>query len=195
MINVSIISADQLTLYHFTPPCCLPRIFSTGGLEPSATAPHAFMSGGVPVVWLTTDPQGNKIRRADIQHFRKLGLVELLQEIEGGGRKLMFGIDKADRDGSARIALQLPKQAQRDGVLVPYLRFVRAEMGVRTWRHFCSRLTDHAADWWLSFAAIPVDLFEDVRPVGEATPGYAAAVKKIRKSKRRRSQCVTGAHA
>jgi hypothetical protein len=87
----------------------------------------------------------------------------------------------------------VPKQARRDGVVVPYLDWVRAEMGVQTWRPFRSRLTSHAADWWLCFAAIPVDLFKAVDPVGDASPGYAAAAKKIRKSRRRHTQCVIAA--
>jgi hypothetical protein len=183
------IHTTHAELFHFTLPCRLPRIFSTGGLEPSATVQHGFMSGGVPVVWLTTDPHGNEIDRATIRHFRKLKLDDLLAEIENG-RRLMFGADKADGDGSARIALHLPKQAQRDGAVVPYLNWVRAEMGAEVWRRLRSRLSSHAEDWWISFAAIPVELFKDVTPVGEPSPGYTAAVKTISKSKRRRRKTV-----
>lgn len=172
-----------MRLYHFTLPVRLPEIFKTGALMPDVTSPHGFMTGGVPAVWLTSG--GNEIDRATIRHFRKLGLDDLLKEIENG-RRLMFAADVTDEGGSARIALRLPKRAVTAGALVPYLPWVRATMGVETWRHFRSRLSSHAADWWLSFAPIPVELFEDVRPVGEATPGYEAAVKKIRKSKRRR---------
>jgi len=181
-----------MRLYHFTLPVRLPEIFKTGALMPDATSPHGFMTGGVPAVWLTSG--GNEIDRATIRHFRKLGLDDLLKEIENG-RRLMFAADVTDEGGSARIALRLPKRAVTAGALVPYLPWVRTEMGVETWRHFRSRLSCHAADWWLAFAPDP-GRFASVDPVGGASRGYVAAVEKIHRSKRRRAQCVIAeAHA
>jgi hypothetical protein len=170
-------------LYHFTPPRCLPVIFRTGGLVPRAEPPHDLMSGGVPVIWLTSDPLGNILRPRDIRHFRKLGLIELLEEIESGRREFVFGEDRAG--GSARITVRLPRHARRDGALVKYSTFIRREAGAASWRQLRTRLTSHADNWWLCLAAIPTGLFDAVHPVGDASPGYVASVKKIQKAERR----------
>jgi hypothetical protein len=174
---------SKIRLYHFTFPCRLPKIVKSGALVPDAMSPHSFMSGGLPCIWLTASATGNAIDQRHVRHFRKLGMDDLLAEIKGG-RRLAFAADMTDEGGSARIALKLPKQAVTAGALVPYLPWVRAEMGVETWRYFRGFLSTHARDWWLCFVPIPVDLFEEISPVGEPSPGYAAAFKKIeRRSK------------
>jgi hypothetical protein len=143
------------------------------------------MTGGTPAVWLTADPRGNRIDSDSIRHLSKLGQTDLLEEIYGGRRRLLFAEDLDDEHGCARIALQLPKSAARDGALVPFLPWVCAEMGVETWRLFRERLSSRARDWYLCFCTIPPGLFQEFRPVGETSPEYRRAIKTIAKSQRR----------
>lgn len=172
-------------LYHFTPPKNLSRIVQTG-LRPACTIAHGAMSAWQPVIWLTDSPS-NSVDVPALKHYARLGIDELLQEVVNG-RRHIFG---AAADGCARITLRVPKRVERAGVVTRYLPWMKAQMRARQYAKFRGRLSDHAENWFVCFAPIPVAAFEAVSPAGESTPVYLAAVKKIerrRKAKHRKGK-------
>ena len=61
-----------LTLYHFTSPYHLPSILQDG-IVPCTREGHEHMLPGVDAVWLTNDPEGNTIKEAHLELYRKCG--------------------------------------------------------------------------------------------------------------------------
>lgn len=96
-----------MILYHFTHPGTVLRI-AAEGLKPDARPENAFMTGGVPVVWLTRQPS-NIVTAADVTHMQK---HDCLDRNEGD---LLFG-------GTARVTVELQPQKR----LVRYRDFLKA---------------------------------------------------------------------
>ena len=99
-----------MILYHFTHPGTVLRI-AKEGLKPVARPDNAFMTGGVPVVWLTRQPS-NIVTAADVAHMQTHDCVD---RNEGD---LIFG-------GNARLTVELQPQKR----LVRYRDFLKANGG------------------------------------------------------------------
>ncbi|CUU17588.1 hypothetical protein ABIB94_008424 [Bradyrhizobium sp. JR7.2] len=94
-----------MNLYHFTHPGTVLRI-AAEGLKPND---DDFMSGGLPVVWLTRQ-QSNVMTAADVAHMHRMEVGDLNRK-DGD---LIFG-------GKARLTVRLEPQKR----LVKYRDFLR----------------------------------------------------------------------
>ena len=125
-----------MVLYHFTQPGNLLHI-AAEGLQPSTRAAHGFMTGGIPVVWLTRE-QTNIATAGDAVHLAAQGNPECKAgDIKYGGR--------------ARLTVTL---ARHDKRLMRYLDFCGKNGGdVAAIRHI---LTPGAVQsWWVYVGLIP----------------------------------------
>jgi hypothetical protein len=124
-----------MILYHFTDPVNLLRIAS-GGLEPRANPENKFMTGDVPVVWLTR--QDSNIATADDVTYFKVRDTEVK---EGA---FLFG-------GKARLAVELQRHDRR---LIRYLDFIKKSGGNAA--QVQDRISPRAAAaWWIYAGPIP----------------------------------------
>jgi hypothetical protein len=170
----------MLTLYHFTPPRCLPEIIKNGIYPFSDQHGNQIMLPGLAAVWLTSDPYGNRITDAHLAYWRRIGQTKLIAEYEAG-RRLLFGYNDS---GSARITLELPRAFQG---LSNYLQLIKEVY--REWPPALAFITDmpNVADWWVvaspaiseTFTGIGPRAITEVQPVGEETPDYIEAIEQI----------------
>lgn len=124
-----------MVLYHFTQPANLFHI-ALNGLEPRSGGDNAFMSGGVPVVWLT-EQQSNIATAADVAHVRKYA-----PDHEFAEGDCFFG-------GTARLSV---KMKRRDEKLFRYLDFWR---GISGDAHAMRKTARGSELWWVYLSLIP----------------------------------------
>jgi hypothetical protein len=119
-----------MILYHFTQPANLFHI-ALDGLEPSAQPNQEFMTGNVPVVWLTRE-ESNVAKAEDIAHFQSMGH----SEFKVGG--LLYG-------GKVRLAVELSRADKR---LFRYLDFC-TKMGADAAKIRPLLTSKSANSWWV----------------------------------------------
>jgi hypothetical protein len=64
--------SKMLTLYHFTPPGNLNAILDDDPMLPQSTM----------AIWLTSDPNGNRIIDECMSFYRRKGMSDLIAEVE-----------------------------------------------------------------------------------------------------------------
>lgn len=138
-----------MILYHFTHPANVP-IISASGLEPGAKPDIAFMTGGIPVVWLTLEE--SNVATADlIAHMEKVG------ERDRNEGELTYG-------GTARLTVNLSRADKR---LIPYRELLRqngCDMTVMRSIHIPVALTK----WWVYLGVIPPHKIDTTIPAALA---------------------------
>jgi hypothetical protein len=125
-----------MIFYHFTDPTNLFRI-SLNGLVPGARQNTAFMTGNVPVVWLTRD-DSNIARADDIEFIRRHSDMKIK---EGD---LLFG-------GNARLVVNLQRHDKRLFRYLDYLGSNGADVAKIRQVLFQRALTS----WWVYTGLIP----------------------------------------
>jgi hypothetical protein len=134
-----------MIFYHFTHPGTVLKI-AAEGLKPEARPDNAFMTGGVPVVWLTRQ-QSNIVTTADVAYMQK---HDCLDRQEGD---LLFG-------GTARLTVELQPQKR----LMRYRDFLKT-----TSSDFGTILTPTAlAQWYVYLGVIPPRRIDTSMPVAVA---------------------------
>jgi hypothetical protein len=139
------IVGKRRSLYHFT------QISNMHDIERDGLLPYAegygkeIMLPGDPVVWLTSDPEGNEITEAHIEHLRKCGQDDLVAKYENGDRIWSFG---ADEYGTARIEVDARRA-------MPYLPLIRAIYADAPEGLAYIEACPGVANWHVSFEPIP----------------------------------------
>jgi hypothetical protein len=128
-----------MKLYHFTHPGTYWHI-AVGGIRPALNEKNEHMTGGVPVVWLTTE-ESNVCTAADIEHVNAL--------CKGGADRevgdLIYG-------GSLRLTVRLNTTRR----LVRYAVFLDRSCTPEWLRIMRRQLSKKAlATWWLYLGTIP----------------------------------------
>lgn len=122
------------------------------GLKPSASDDNAFMTGGLPVVWLTRQ-QSNITTAAQASHFKKLG-IDMPGCKEGDGT---FG-------GNARLTVRLEPQKR----LMKYSDFLRRNMPAAVEPSRKSLTPDAWANWYIFLGTIPPHRIDTTLPASLA---------------------------
>jgi hypothetical protein len=125
-----------MKLFHYTNPGTYLGI-AASGITPHASDENAFMTGGVPVVWLTR--QASNVVTAEYLALMVKSYGEEMAKRKVG--ESMFG-------GTARLTVNL---ARHDKRLVRYLDFLR-EPGMAAIRE--GLLPEALRSWWVYFGTI-----------------------------------------
>lgn len=123
-----------MILYHFTQAANLFHV-ALDGLEPHASPNNGFMTGDVPVVWLTRE-ESNLATADDVSHVLRVAGVQMK---EGD---LLYG-------GNVRLAVQVERHDKR---LIRYSDFCIKSGAAK----FQKSITPKSwAAWWLYLGLIP----------------------------------------
>jgi hypothetical protein len=133
-----------MKLFHYTNPRNYLRI-AASGITPHASDENAYMTGGVPVVWLTQ--QASNVATAEYLALMVKSYGEVMAKRKVG--ELMFG-------GTARLTVNLPRHDKR---LVRYLDFLR-EPDMAAIRE--GLLPEALRSWWVYLGTIPPRRIEPV---------------------------------
>lgn len=134
-----------MRLFHYTDPSTY-LLIGTQGLLPQCTEDTLYMTGGVPVVWLTRET--SNIATAEyIAHVKSLGLAD--HEIGKLG-KLKYG-------GTARLAVQLERTNKKLMRYADFLRKAACPLSIKPLLHHTA-----ATAWWVYLGVIPPHKIEPV---------------------------------